>query len=567
MVATNRNACKDFAALGPDGLAHEIGRLRSLRSSLSDQGSRDMVDAWLADAESVAAKLRRETIFEPVISRGTIDLIKSRIDLADLVGSYGHQLTRSGRNLKTCCPFHQESTPSFVIYEDGHFHCFGCNEHGDALSFVMQAEGVDFLPAVGILAGQANVDMDTPTKARRVEAPRRDDHHDHTPRVNDDDDDQSPLDLSTLPEPAPTPEVVEGFIPEGFPSNLYADSGQGKSYVGLHLSCCLIEGKPFLGRDVKQGKVLYLDWELESTMQRRRWGEVCRGAGLNNPAAGLYYRRMRAPLAEALDEIQRWQDHLKPVLTIIDSAGKAIGGDPIDHARIIRFYDCLDRLGTCLVIDHQPKPGGESNYSSKWEFGSSYKRHLARSSWQLERVGDNDGTIGLVLRHKKTNFGRLSADIHATMQFDQNEDGLGVVKLSSSDGVTAVSGKTFGLRGSIIEALREEALTAEGLAVALDSQDTGSIRNALTELKRSGLVAAVGKDGRAVVYGLADEHHHDHYPSEGDGDDRQEPPVPFPAREHSRICHTCKGTKWHPRADGSGLVCSTCHPPAAEGVA
>ena len=53
------------------------------------------------------------------------------------------KLTKSGRNWKGCCPFHNEKSPSFYVYEDG-FHCFGCGAHGDAISFVMQTTGAGF---------------------------------------------------------------------------------------------------------------------------------------------------------------------------------------------------------------------------------------------------------------------------------------------------------------------------------------------------------------------------------------------------------------------------------------
>ena len=56
---------------------------------------------------------------------------------------------------KGCCPFHGEKTPSFYVYEDGHYHCFGCGAHGDAIGFVMQSEGAGFMEAVERLAAEA----------------------------------------------------------------------------------------------------------------------------------------------------------------------------------------------------------------------------------------------------------------------------------------------------------------------------------------------------------------------------------------------------------------------------
>ena len=83
------------------------------------------------------------------------DEIKARTDLADLVSSYGVQVRRAGSSLVACCPFHNEKTPSFHIQPDkGFWHCFGCSEHGDAITFVMKTEGLDFMSAVRKLASR-----------------------------------------------------------------------------------------------------------------------------------------------------------------------------------------------------------------------------------------------------------------------------------------------------------------------------------------------------------------------------------------------------------------------------
>ena len=46
------------------------------------------------------------------------------------------------------CPFHSESTPSFTIFEDNHYWCFGCSTHGDSIDFVMKTRNLSFIEAV-----------------------------------------------------------------------------------------------------------------------------------------------------------------------------------------------------------------------------------------------------------------------------------------------------------------------------------------------------------------------------------------------------------------------------------
>lgn len=86
-----------------------------------------------------------------------LEELRARTPLPALIGRRV-RLARSGKEHKGCCPFHGEKTPSFYVYDD-HFHCFGCGVHGDAVSFVMQTQGLDFREAVEQLAGEAGLDM------------------------------------------------------------------------------------------------------------------------------------------------------------------------------------------------------------------------------------------------------------------------------------------------------------------------------------------------------------------------------------------------------------------------
>ena len=99
-----------------------------------------------------------------------LDELRARTPLSALIGRRV-KLSKSGRNWKGCCPFHNEKSPSFQVYEDG-FHCFGCGAHGDAVTFVMQTEGASFLEAVERLAGEAGLDVPKPSP-RAAEAERQ----------------------------------------------------------------------------------------------------------------------------------------------------------------------------------------------------------------------------------------------------------------------------------------------------------------------------------------------------------------------------------------------------------
>jgi len=74
------------------------------------------------------------------------------IYLADVVQqSTGMELRRNGNKLTGLCPLHHEKTPSFTVFEDNHFKCFGCGAHGDAVDFIQSLHGVDFKGALRLL--------------------------------------------------------------------------------------------------------------------------------------------------------------------------------------------------------------------------------------------------------------------------------------------------------------------------------------------------------------------------------------------------------------------------------
>ena len=89
----------------------------------------------------------------------TVDDIRARLDIVDVVSGYVPELKRSGASYKARCPFHQENTPSFVVFPDNQiWRCFGgCATGGDMFSFVMRAENTDFSSAMRLLAAQAGV--------------------------------------------------------------------------------------------------------------------------------------------------------------------------------------------------------------------------------------------------------------------------------------------------------------------------------------------------------------------------------------------------------------------------
>lgn len=104
------------------------------------------------------------------------DEIKTRLDIIELIGSTV-QLKKTGRNYKGLCPFHNEKTPSFVVFPDSqNWRCFGaCGEGGDIFTFMMKREGWDFPETLRYLAEKAGVEVEeiTPQQTQVYEAQDR----------------------------------------------------------------------------------------------------------------------------------------------------------------------------------------------------------------------------------------------------------------------------------------------------------------------------------------------------------------------------------------------------------
>ncbi len=94
-----------------------------------------------------------------MVDENSIELIKERADIVEIIGQYV-KLRKRGLNFLGLCPFHNEKTPSFVVSPDKKiFHCFGCGAGGNVFSFLMKVDGLSFIDTVRLLAEKAGVEI------------------------------------------------------------------------------------------------------------------------------------------------------------------------------------------------------------------------------------------------------------------------------------------------------------------------------------------------------------------------------------------------------------------------
>ena len=107
------------------------------------------------------------------IADSSVEAVKAAADIVEVI-SGRTQLRRSGARFTGLCPFHDERTPSFSVSpEKGLYYCFGCGAAGDAVSFVEETEGVDFVGAIEWLAQRFNIPLEYEQASPEQDARRR----------------------------------------------------------------------------------------------------------------------------------------------------------------------------------------------------------------------------------------------------------------------------------------------------------------------------------------------------------------------------------------------------------
>jgi hypothetical protein len=307
--------------------------------------------------------------------------------------------------------------------------------------------------------------------------------------------------LAEVERPGPRRYLCQDLVLAAYVTLLHGDGGVAKSLLALALAVAVAgNSREWLGRRVENGRVLYLDFELDAEEQARRVHQLCDGAGLKMPPKDLLYMSAVGHTTREAFEAARvaCKEHAVELL-IVDSYGVALHGDA-EHARdVIGFHqeylEPLRALGIAVfVIDHQSRLQAGQSYQHKGAFGSVYKGNLACSVIQVEATERAEGTLTVRLRQKKHNFGPLAEPFGVKLTFSEETVTLENIVLKAAE-------------------LAEEAtLTApERVKLALEdgpaypweiAETTGvplkTVKNVLTGLRKQGVVETTGQtDGQA----------------------------------------------------------------------
>lgn len=307
--------------------------------------------------------------------------------------------------------------------------------------------------------------------------------------------------IADVKPPGPRRYVLKGIVPTPYVTLFYGDGGVAKSLLTLALALDVARGSgEWLGIEAAGGPVLYFDAELDMDEQVRRARQLGNGLGIEKLPDGLLYMSalgfgIKEALAAALETCQR--DSVK--LMILDSLGPALQGDAEASRDVIGFYqDFIEPFRAqgvaVLIIDHQSKLQAGQSYQSKGAFGSVFKSNLARSVLQVEAKDRGEGTLTVVVRQKKHNFGPLAEPFGIKLDFSDKSVDVEAVELDATE---------LAEEGTLTAPERVKFALLDGPAYPREiSEATGmpekTVKNALTALRKQGVVEPTGeKEGRA----------------------------------------------------------------------
>jgi DNA primase len=109
----------------------------------------------------------------PLYAKESLETLRQRVDIVDVLEPY-IELKRAGAQYKALCPFHDEKNPSFTVQKgDKHYHCFGCQAHGDAIEFLMSYLKLSFNDAIEHLAEKFHIHLERVESKEQESGPKR----------------------------------------------------------------------------------------------------------------------------------------------------------------------------------------------------------------------------------------------------------------------------------------------------------------------------------------------------------------------------------------------------------
>jgi hypothetical protein len=213
---------------------------------------------------------------------------------------------------------------------------------------------------------------------------------------------------------------VNNFLPEGGPTVMFGDGGSNKTYQALGLGICVALGRPYLGMETLQGRVMVIDAESNPQRLRNRVRRIMEGWELEYKEGLIHHwpgkGRSLPDMASAIRERCR---KLGIALIILDSVALLCSGEP-EKADVARsYFNALSYIGcTSLSIAHVTKSAAEV-IDQKKPFGSNFWHTTPRMTWNVTGYQEEgSGELDVRLANRKQNDGPLERPVGVHVEFE-----------------------------------------------------------------------------------------------------------------------------------------------------
>jgi len=288
--------------------------------------------------------------------------------------------------------------------------------------------------------------------------------------------------------------IVPDYLPPGL-TFLIGKPKVGKSWLALQLALSISTGGKVFGRDVQQGRVLYLALEdnerrLKDRMKKQGW--LANPGNVEFMLADTFRDQITALNTGGGRRLLKYIERQKYRVVIVDTFSRSIQGDQLDPGEMTEAVGHLQQYAlekniALIIIDHMPKNTGETNDPIGHIYGSVAKAGVTDTAWGLYKEQGKDGAkLGISGRDLEESLLKLTFDKRGYYwNCEGNADEIAMTEH----------------RKAILEALQEVG-TAQAKDIAeATGQPMNHVRQRLNDLADSGKIHRIN-DGKTVTYSV-----------------------------------------------------------------
>lgn len=303
------------------------------------------------------------------------------------------------------------------------------------------------------------------------------------------------VDLADV-EPEPEIDLISPTVPMGKVAMISADVESTKSYLMLAHAISAASGKVVVPGIIpnEPARVLILDWEDSQNSYAGRLRAICRGADIDPDSlrGWISYVRCDKPLVMMAEWVRRTVREKRIELVLIDALGGALGGELIDPAVAMPFFNALRGLRCSILIAHHENRNGDKSKG----YGGIYLAAAPRRRFSLQKsqeIGEHEVNIALSVQGANDSY--KFEPLAWRVEFDQNRPAEWVrwkrIKAADTPGIDQTASARARIRSLLSDG---QPRTSEAIADALSGSNPRTVQNTLSKWPEFGHVDGRGSE-------------------------------------------------------------------------